>query len=813
MAESDDDDFAGLIDEAVAGHDQAGASEQTDLVQFDELDLPSSPELTCAGCKSTSKHNCAIEKLKGANGDSTKRGAWGKTSSRKLKCRRTHKKVRVIRKTGEWCRICYNIWRLRYRKRFKNKQDDFKADMANPKKALKKEFDCNRAEYVHLRAGGRSRVSSLKGKVVAHKHNSLKIIYPREVFYSLKKYKAKFGDPKKTKAKVVKLQLKNQKKVPGVIVREGEEGVFPIERSIHVDMTKEFVLDDGECVLDDQQLEEAMGIDDDEAAVCEMDKYWLSVDSSGAMSLEKTLARAAQEESDGEEGGAAGEDAVAVAGADSDSRDGKGDDEEKASESSSSSDDDESCSDSVDSKAAKSVAPRSIKTATTADKDKATRKGAASSAKSQASTVTGRQSATSSAQPQEQKRRRLSQKADGPHDSGEEVNEKEEQGTMLRDVEAESLQHTLQGVLTSFSKGAFATRKGRDKQALMREWKTSIATAETVWKRVAVSSDKVVRSQAAPLKALISQVSAVFNFNKCFSKFPNIALSEILAAEKELGSAGVELPAVHQAQVVSKSIDCAVSENNVKTMLLLLNMETPSPSSQEAKAWGLWRITDADSQKEMAAECMIKVFASHYLYRLPKETTIEKATKQAAEFLHKLQEAQLRLPESVKSDVEAAVTLSNFQSCSDRAKLDVAVQAATTAQNPKRWQNSVLSTFAISKVGRQLVKESSAAVLANATQQMASETLRRLSESIMDLGDGNDGEESDMVAQFPRFQDQVALFNSALEGMPTMMTDDDKDIIQKTVERAEYVFVSAFTAHCRALASKVEENGDDEVTE
>ena len=39
---------------------------------------------------------------------------------------------------------------------------------------------------------------TLKGRVIAREHSSVKIKYPpREVFYVLNKYKAKFGNPKR----------------------------------------------------------------------------------------------------------------------------------------------------------------------------------------------------------------------------------------------------------------------------------------------------------------------------------------------------------------------------------------------------------------------------------------------------------------------------------------------------------------------------------------------------------------------------------------------------------------------------------------
>ena len=197
MASDDDmDELVAATDEQeVGGHhfgEESGAEQNS--MDLRKYDIPSSPELTCVGCSTTSKAQCRIEAIK-KDGSKQRRTAWGKTTSRKVKCRRSGKKLRVIRKTGEWCRHCYNIWRLRDKKSYNNKMELFKADLLDKKKPLRKKMDNNICEYIHLKAGGKARIHHLKGKVYARKHRSITTKYPREVFYVLKKYKVKFGGP------------------------------------------------------------------------------------------------------------------------------------------------------------------------------------------------------------------------------------------------------------------------------------------------------------------------------------------------------------------------------------------------------------------------------------------------------------------------------------------------------------------------------------------------------------------------------------------------------------------------------------------
>ena len=76
-------------------------------------------------------------------------------------------------------------------------------------------------------------------------------------------------------------------------MREGEDGVFPIERSLHIDATKEYILDDGECILDaDQMIDLGSDAEGEEGEGGQgHDKDWPVIPSTGILSLEETTDR------------------------------------------------------------------------------------------------------------------------------------------------------------------------------------------------------------------------------------------------------------------------------------------------------------------------------------------------------------------------------------------------------------------------------------------------------------------------------------------------------------------------------------------
>ena len=610
-------------------------------------DIPSSPELVCAGCSQTSKCQCPIEALKGVEGQKRRLG-WGKTSTRKVKCMKTRKRVRVIRKSGEWCGNCYNVWRLRFKRTYKNNLVKFKTDMKDKKKGFKQQFDNAHNEYLHQRAGGRSRVSSLTGRVIARQHNEVTIQHPREVFYTLSKYKEKFGDPKLTKARVSKLPIKNRGILAGIMVREGEEGVFPIERSTRIQATKEYILDDGTCVLDEGQLDKALQAIDEEEA---LDSKWPVVPHSGVLSLEETAKRA--------EAAASG---TAWAGT-------VGDGKEASSEDSSSDSDSEeeegSCSESIASASASRVV---LAPAPSATPQKSLQKGSGSGgdgggAAASASRALPRPSPDAKRRKvlkgppsaTKQPTSRSTHKSLAKSQSELETDDADPKG--MRDLEADKLIGVLQDIVRDFSTGTHVRLAGRERQTMLREWKSHLEAALMCWKRVAVSKSGAARSQAAPLKGMMDDMHKLAGLVKVFGRYRDVPFADLEAAwDKAAGS--VKLPAAMEAQVVAKKMGM-IADDELNEALRLLSIATPKADEAAACKWGVCAISDPGVQSETCVDVAAKLFCAVFTYRLPKNVSDEHATGQAAEFMKKVE--GITLPPALREEARGIDCVLNWK--------------------------------------------------------------------------------------------------------------------------------------------------------
>ena len=104
-----------------------------------------------------------------------------------------------------------------------------KADLGNPDGKVRKRWKEEIEETIHLRAGGRQRINNSEVNVVKVNEHSHDLIDRSLKFYTVKKYKEKFGDPKATKAKIVTRMLRGGKKMSGIYVRQGEEGIYDVE--------------------------------------------------------------------------------------------------------------------------------------------------------------------------------------------------------------------------------------------------------------------------------------------------------------------------------------------------------------------------------------------------------------------------------------------------------------------------------------------------------------------------------------------------------------------------------------------------------
>lgn len=123
--------------------------------------------------------------------------AWGKPTSRKLRTR-SGRVVKVKRRCGEWCRLCYNNSRRWFKtKKYKNlfAKQGRKVTSKKLKQDLKDDKDFRKRwrsevdEAAHLLAGGRSRIRSGGVRVDQVDEVIHDLIDDSLVFYSLAKYK------------------------------------------------------------------------------------------------------------------------------------------------------------------------------------------------------------------------------------------------------------------------------------------------------------------------------------------------------------------------------------------------------------------------------------------------------------------------------------------------------------------------------------------------------------------------------------------------------------------------------------------------
>ena len=243
--------------------------------------LSDSPELTCVGCKASSKGDCPIQLRKRSMavtadevGEAKKnkfpkiRVAWGKTTTRKAKTK-TGRKVKAVRRCGQWCRVCMNILKKTLkRKKYKAiakvglKKGNQHAAVNKVKEELEDgsltdRWKRSHAESVHQHAGGKSRVYS-QGAYVKKRDKIDVELSQRGKFYLLSKYKELYADPSVTKAKVVKRRWKGKKVRGVVVVSDTDAGVFDHKTLSTSGTCKDRGQFDGAAALAEEDLDDAV---------------------------------------------------------------------------------------------------------------------------------------------------------------------------------------------------------------------------------------------------------------------------------------------------------------------------------------------------------------------------------------------------------------------------------------------------------------------------------------------------------------------------------------------------------------------------
>eukprot|EP00959_Pyramimonas_sp_CCMP1952_P067648 1412070-Pyramimonas_sp.AAC.2 len=157
------------------------------------------------------------------------------------------------------------------------------ADLGKDKK-VKARFKANVKELIHQRAGGRSRVTVDPETVTSAEMKIQDIILPKRQFYEVETYRQLIGDPKRTKAKIVKRKI-GKKTVHGIYVKVGQDGIYDVETRYRDETKKEKGIHKSGDALDCEEVGEAF-----EAAVDEMQEA--HPDEGGALSLEEHQRRA-----------------------------------------------------------------------------------------------------------------------------------------------------------------------------------------------------------------------------------------------------------------------------------------------------------------------------------------------------------------------------------------------------------------------------------------------------------------------------------------------------------------------------------------
>ena len=391
--------------------------------------------------------------------------------------------------------------------------------------------------------------------------------------------------------------------------------------------------------------------------------------------------------------------------------------------------------------------------------------------------------------------------------------EKEEEevgGT--RDLEADKVQSTLQEVVTGFVTGqSFIDSGGRDRQALLREWKIDLATATECWKRIAVSSNNAARGQAKPLTASIDQATSTWNFMKAFAKFPNITFAWVEAAWRCLAQAMVTCPAKMFAKVVLKKFEILLVSQQLLSAARLLSISPPAGPDvcQDVQMFGMHSIQDPRTRDETVCGAAFRLSQMIFPYRLPPETTISDSKSRAWDIVSDIMLLELALPADVQDDLNTVTAMLKFEEGgSDRTSK--AIEATSMAQSPKRTKNTFLSAFAVSKVGRSVMKDAAAFNKKQCQDVIAVSQVKQAATTCSDIAAVASGEF--MAASFSGdFSAAIVVFVDAMDKVGSTLSPEDIATIGDTCEKIEKGLASALEARCGVLADGAEQDRNSEI--
>lgn len=603
---------------------------------------------------------------------------------RKLKTR-SGRKVRAKRICGEWCRLCINNL-----KRIIDKRKTYsKLAAKHGKRAATTKVKCELAadakfrqrwadqieEATHRLAGGSSRIRT-SNIDVEHAREHIHDIVDRGLkFFTVARYIQKIGDPKTTKAKIVKRQLKSGKAIRGIYVRVEEEGEYDVEDRYRSRFTRRATKHRGGDALHEREASEA--VSELEEEMDEADDY------KGALSIQESKQRVADAVR-AEEGkkversdqSAEGGDKVASGEASSSSSDVGGDESENSG---------------VDSD---SISPARKKKSSGSNaasrKNAALASPAAKSAKSVAASARG-----TATREEPGSARNASKKRTAPD--------------MQPDTKAlEHLGMTLREYVASYATGQLDALRGRPLSTWMKEVNEKKEAAK---KELKLSREGAAKHE---LNKLVGQVDSILSLLRACSKTSPTFL-EVAGARDTLRTAEGEGSDGHTKMLVLLHADHLIAHGNSGKALQLLGEDGPSMPTHSVA-----RISSAAVRQEACTLALVKLMTAVFPDKLPNSQGVKQAGQEARTAMEPLlqhtmintfsTEVQLHLKVISKTMAAAAMEADGDDGLEEVLRM---CKKLAEGADGRKARSSLLGAFVLGKIGKQLIRHMSLQVERN----------------------------------------------------------------------------------------------------
>ena len=675
--------------------------------------------LTCIACGITNQDICPIAKRR--NKHAKTRVQWGKISSKKIQVTGGGRKRRKVQ-CGSWCLICFNIFRLRLLKQYKAKAAAAAAAKGPGKSGkaqaplklfatdltrnaeLRGRFKGWRTNYVKQRADGRKRVSNIKERVEKKHQTRNRMIGQKKKFYTPSAFLKAF----KTDYKTLKLKLKTKKfkgkEIKGIVVNVGEEGVFDIETDDLQMAERAEVLDDGDDVLSEGQLDEVMA-----GAEQEQD------DEAGgpAVSIDAIREKIANLPQEAARDGAVGENKDQEA--ESDDKDSDSDSNSDSSDSSNSKRGDDEDDDGESKPGPSDDEPDRAEVASTRRARRITRKSAGHQ-RPPADAIRGRLAPTS--------RRPLQQHAEA-EDARSRISSSRGKARAAEESSAVAASHSesplpsaaaksevgaqsawCDALISTWASGEHDQMKGRQKNSLVREWLEKLGIARKVNKKF---NDRDLESK-------IDEIQAIADFAKV--NVPGANHVQLLTAWDTLRMKTVKSSATLHEIMFMRHAEHMLATDGVHPTLTLFDNSHPRALKH------LEETLQKKCAVSLGAVLMKRIFPSK-MQSEPTPEVIKGAQSDLGVLIEKLN--SVTLPPDVTSQLDhlGAFLIDNPEADALAKALEMCKQAAST------MKSSMLGIFAGSKVGKTLIKKQSIVSCTLLKDQVKHEELVKTKERVL----------------------------------------------------------------------------------